>query len=145
MIPAPEVVAAARAAQAKWKIPASISIAQYGLESGWGAHMPPESNNPFGIKAVGARPSVTVGTTEYIHGNAVRIPQAFAVFPSLAAAFDLHAQLLATSGHYALARAALPDVYAFANALTGVYATDPNYGHLLGQIIRGSNLTQYDA
>lgn len=145
MTPAPDIIAAAQAAQAKWNIPASISIAQYGLESGWGARIPPGSFNYFGIKAVAGQPSVTVPTREVINGQSVMINAAFRKFASTAEAFDLHAELLATSAHYAAARAALPDPYAFANALTGVYATDPNYGHLLGQIIRGDNLTQYDA
>ncbi|WP_369693039.1 glucosaminidase domain-containing protein [Komagataeibacter diospyri] len=32
-------------------VPASITIAQWMLESGFGQHMPPHFNNPFGIKA----------------------------------------------------------------------------------------------
>lgn len=143
-IPQP-IIDAARAAQARWKIPASISLAQFGLESGWGVHTPPDSFNYFGIKALAGQPSVTVPTREVIDGKSVTINAAFRKFTSPDEAFDLHAQLLATSAHYAMARNALPDPYAFANALTGVYATDPNYGHLLGQIIRGDDLTQYDA
>lgn len=143
-IPAPEIIAAAQASQAKWKIPASVSIAQFALESSWGKIMPPGSNNPFGIKAVAGQPSVSVPTHEVVGGKRIAINAAFRKFASIADAFDQHGQLLATSGHYANARSKLPDPFAFANALTGVYATDPNYGHLLGQIIRGSNLTQYD-
>ena len=62
MSPPPDVVAAARSAQAKWRVPASVSIAQYALESGWGKHIPPGSNNPFGIKALADQPHVTVAT-----------------------------------------------------------------------------------
>ena len=144
MVPSPQVVAGAQAAQAKWGIPASVTIAQYGLESGWGAHMPPGSNNPFGIKAVAGQPSVAVPTREFIAGRYVTIKAAFRVFASLADAFDAHAELLAQSPHYAHARSLLPDVFAFVNALTGVYATDPNYGAELTAIIRGDNLVQYD-
>lgn len=142
--PTPDVIAAAKAAQAKWHIPASVSLAQWALESGWGAHMPPGSNNPFGIKATTGQLSVTVPTREVIHGKSVTVNAAFRKFASIADAFDLHAKLLATGTPYGKARATLPDPIAFAHALTGVYATDPKYGDLLTEIIHGSNLTQYD-
>ena len=144
MTPAPDVIAAAKAAQKTWKIPASISIAQYALESGWGAHMPPGSNNPFGIKALPGQPSVTVPTREFVHGRYITIQAPFRAFASLAEAFDLHAKLLAQGRPYAAARMTLPDPEKFANALTGVYATDPHYGTSLIAIMRGSNLSQYD-
>lgn len=124
-------------------IPASVTLAQWALESGWGAHEP--GNNPFGIKAIAGYTSEMLPTHEYVHGHMTTENQPFAVFPDLGTAFMVHDKLLANAACYAPARAKLPDVFAFANALTGVYATDPNYGHLLGEIIRGSNLTQYDA
>jgi hypothetical protein len=53
--------------------------------------------------------------------------------------------LLATGPAYqrAMANRALPD--AFANALTGVYATDPGYGSHLIALMRLYHLYQYDA
>ena len=144
MTPSTDVIAAARAAQAKWKIPASLSIAQYGLESGWGAHMPPGSNNPFGIKALPGQPCSAALTREVIGGRGEVIHAAFRAFASLGEAFDAHAALLATGGPYAHARTLLPDVRRFAQALTGVYATDPNYGHALIAIIDGDGLTRFD-
>ena len=139
-----DVIDAAQAGMKATKIPASVTIAQWALESGFGAHMPPNSNNPFGIKTMGGYPSVVVGTTEYAHGKVQHIPQAFAVFPSLAEAFTVHDQLLATSHFYANARSKLPDAEAFAQALTGVYATDPNYGNLLISLMRQHQLEQYN-
>jgi hypothetical protein len=73
------------------------------------------------------------------------------MYPSVAEAFDAHAELLATSHYYFSARAAIPSgiteasANAFANALTGVYATAPNYGASLIAIMKGDNLYQYDA
>jgi kumamolisin len=139
-----DVITAAQASQQKWGIPASITIAQWALESGWGKHMPPDSNNPFGIKAVDGQPFVEVPTHEYINGQMVVVQAKFRKFGSLAEAFDAHDQLLATSPYYAAARSFENDPTKFANALTGVYATDPNYGTLLNNIISGSNLMQYD-
>lgn len=139
-----EVIAAAQSAQKKWGIPASISLAQYGLESGWGKIMPKGSNNPFGIKALPGEPSVTVSTHEFVAGRFVTIDAAFRKFDSLNDAFDAHAELLAKSPHYSVARTKLPDVFAFANALTGVYATDPGYGAKLCGVIHIDGLTKYD-
>ncbi|MGA0603199.1 glycoside hydrolase family 73 protein [Caulobacter sp. KR2-114] len=141
----PDVIAAARAAEGKWKIPASISLAQYGLESGWGQHMPPGSWNPFGIKALPGQPSVSVPTREFVHGRYILVNAPFRAFASIADAFEHHARLLATGAPYARARSLLPNVEAFANALTGVYATDPHYGAELVAIIHGDELAQYDA
>lgn len=141
-----DVIAAAQAAEAKWQVPASISLGQWALESGWGAHMPPDSNNPFGMKARSGDPSVSVETREVDpHGQAYTIIAAFRKFASIAAAFDQHAELLATAPVYAPARACLPDVDGFADALAGRYATAPNYGETLRAIMRESDLYQYNA
>jgi len=151
LIPSQDVITAAQSGQAATRadtdghgIPSSVAIAQYGLESGWGQHMPPGSFNPFGIKAVGGQLAVDEPTREFVHGHMTTEDQPFARFSSLAVAFQVHARLLATSFDYAKAREALPDPFAFADALTGVYATDPNYGSELGTIIRGDDLTKYD-
>lgn len=141
-----EIVAAARGAQRRWKIPASLSLGQWALESGRGAHEPPGSHNPFGIKAKPGVPGVTVDTREEdAAGHSYFVRAAFAKFPSEAAAFDAHAELLATAHCYARFRAYLPhDIQAACNALVGVYATAHNYGAVLWQVIRGSGFTRYD-
>jgi hypothetical protein len=126
---------AAKSAQQKYGIPAEVTYAQWQLESGSGKHTPPGSNNPFGIKASPGQPGVNAWTTEIVNGKAERVMARFAKFASLADAFEAHARLLATSSKYAAARKLEDNPYAFANALTGVYATDPTYGGKLGQII----------
>jgi len=142
---APDIIAAAIASQAKWGIPASVSLAQWAVESGRGQHMPPGSNNPFGIKALAGQPMVTVRTREVDRrGREYFINAPFRKFTTIAEAFDEHGRLLATGKPYAKARLKLPDADAFADALTGVYATDPNYGKLLKSVMRGGNFYQYD-
>jgi len=141
--PSQAVIDAARVARKKWGIPASISIAQWALESGWGKHVS-APHNYFGMKALPGQPSVTVPTREVYKGHSVIVQAAFRSFASDEEAFDAHGKLLATAGAYKNARSKLPDAIAFAHALTGVYATDPKYGDLLESIIRGANLTQYD-
>ncbi|MGN4068566.1 glycoside hydrolase family 73 protein, partial [Burkholderia gladioli] len=144
-----EVIEAAQAAQAKWRIPASISLAQWALESGFGHHLPAGSNNPFGIKAnkqdLASGNYVNAMTSEFVNGKEIRIPQPFRKFPSLNEAFDFHGQLLATGRAYAEARSKIPDAHEFAKALDHHYATDPNYSKkLIGNYIDPYNLTQYD-
>lgn len=142
-VPQP-IITAAQAAEAKWGIPASVTIAQWAVESAWGQHMPPGSNNPFGIKALPGQPAVTVPTHEVIQGKTVAIFARFRRFATLDDAFDWHGQLLAHGEPYAKARRVVGKPSAFANALTGVYATDPNYGRTLNAVMKANNLTQYD-
>ena len=107
--------------------------------------MPPGSNNPFGIKAVAGQPSVMVPTREFVGGRYITINAAFAAYPSVAEAFDAHAELLATSHFYAAAMAKLPDVTAFVEAMGPVYATAPNYASVILNLISEDHLSQYDA
>jgi flagellum-specific peptidoglycan hydrolase FlgJ len=142
--PTQEAIQAAQAAQRATGVPAQISLAQWAQESAWGKSMPPGSNNPFGIKAVPGDPEVACATHEVIHGERVLVRALFRKFPSLDAAFFYHAQLLATHPQYAPAMACLPDVNAFCRALTGVYATDPNYGGELVRLIESEGFARYD-
>lgn len=105
--------------------------------------MPQGSNNPFGIKAAHGEPCVAAITQEFIGGRYVSVIAAFRKFATIADAFAAHAELL-THIQYARARARLPDVVAFVNGLSGVYATDPHYGEKLLKIIEQDKLQQYD-
>jgi peptidoglycan hydrolase-like protein with peptidoglycan-binding domain len=142
--PIPEpIVAAAQAAQRQFGVPACISIAQWILESDRGAHMPPGSNNPFGMKAACGEPYVIARTREVHDGETIMLDARFRKFATLADAFTAHGRLLANFAPYRAAmQAADPDE--FAAKLTGTYATDPNYGAALQSIMRGSNLYQFD-
>ncbi len=141
----PDLIAAAQASQKHWKVPCSVILAQWIVESAWGAAMPPDSNNPFGIKALPDQPAVEALTREVENGKTVVITARFRKFDSLAQAFELHGQLLATSRHYTAAMSLIQDPEQFADALTGVYATDPNYGTTLKWVMNNYNLRQYDA
>jgi flagellum-specific peptidoglycan hydrolase FlgJ len=106
--------------------------------------MPPGSNNPFGIKAVGDQPAVDSPTREVINGENVTITARFRAFDSLSQAFDEHGRLLATASPYKDAMKQANNPEAFADALTGVYATDPMYGFTLKWVIENYGLSQYD-
>lgn len=136
-------ISAAKAAMIKYKVPASVTLAQFGLESGWGHHMPLNSNNPFGIKAFHGN-GVSSMTTEVINGQVVHKEQPFAIFHSLTDAFTLHACLIAGDHRYAEAMSVLPDLDEFVVLMAAHYATDPEYAHKIMEIIDGDNLRQYD-
>lgn len=122
---------------------ASISIAQWALESNWGKALSGK-NNPFGIKALPGRPSTPRMTWEVIRGQHKKMVQNFADFESLTEAFEEHGRLLAQGKPYAKARMSIANPDAFAVALTGVYATDPQYGSKLISIMRANNLYQFN-
>jgi flagellum-specific peptidoglycan hydrolase FlgJ len=145
------ILLAAIRSEAKWGIPASVTLAQFAVESAWGTRMPAGSNNPFGIKARVREgkvidPYVSATTREENFGGqkAWVGKQPFRKFASFDEAFDEHGKLLATAGAYARARSKLPDANAFADALTGVYATDSGYGATLKSIMRTQGLYAYN-
>lgn len=142
-----DLIAAAQAALAKWDVPASVTLAQYAWESGWGQHMPTGSFNPFGIKAKDGEPSVMAWTREVINGQSLRVQAAFRAYPSFVEAFDDHGRLLATAPAYAPAMAlwkSTRDVFRFVPAVAVHYATDPNYSDSILEVIRQNHMTQYD-
>ncbi len=88
---------------------------------------------------------MSLPTSEYQGGQWVTIDAPFRVYHNDAESIADHAELLATSGYYtrAMADRAVPD--AFANDLTGVYATDPDYGANLVALMKLYNLYQFDS
>ena len=68
----------------------------------------------------------------------------FRVFDSLSQAFDEHGRLLATGAAYKDAMKVASNPEAFAAALTGTYATDPNYGFTLTWVIENYGLSKYE-
>jgi hypothetical protein len=140
----PELIEAAKASQRRWRVPASITLAQWIVESAWGSAMPPDSNNPFGIKATSTQPAVESATWEVVDGKNITTTARFRRFASLSEAFDLHGELLATAAPYRLAMELVQDPDRFADALTGVYATDPQYGTTLKWVMDAYRLKQHD-
>jgi flagellum-specific peptidoglycan hydrolase FlgJ len=140
-----EVVPGAIAAQHRYGVPASVTIAQAIEESGWGTNtLAVRDNNLFRIEGTGPAGTDVLPTQEYRNGQWVTIDAEFRVYHTVAESIADHSRLLATSGYYtrAMADRHIPD--AFANDLTGTYATDPNYGANLIALMRLYNLYQYD-
>ncbi len=141
-----QIAPGAMAAQSRYGIPAAVTIAQAIDESGWGqSALAIRDNNLFGIKGAGPAGSDVLPTQEFENGQWVTINAAFRVYHNVAQSIADHTELLATNPSYqqAMADRHLPD--AFATDLTGVYATDPQYGSNLIAIMRLYNLYRYDA
>jgi flagellum-specific peptidoglycan hydrolase FlgJ len=141
-----QVAPGAIAAQREYGVPAAVTIAQAIDESGWGqSQLAAQDNNLFGIKGSGPAGSVMLPTQEFENGQWVAISAPFRVYNSLAQSITDHSLLLATASSYKKAMADRADPDVFANDLTGVYATDPNYGASLVSIMRQYNLYRFDA
>jgi flagellum-specific peptidoglycan hydrolase FlgJ len=139
------VAPGAEAAQQRWGVPAAVTIAQAIDESAWGnSGLAADYHNLFGIKGDGPAGSVDLPTSEFYNGQWVNIDAPFRVYHNVAESIADHAELIATSGYYtrAMADRAFPD--AFANDLTGVYATDPEYGSTIISIMKLYNLYRFD-
>ena len=137
-------VGPAQASQKETGVPASVTLAQAILESGWGDNHMGDACNYFGIKAQSGEPSVTMRTREVEGGKSVYIDAPFRRFGSVEECFAAHGHFLRDNSRYAEAfQAADGESFARAIAAAG-YATDPKYADLLVQIIRENNLTQYD-
>ncbi len=143
------VVPMAQAAQRRYGVPASISLAQAITESTWGtSSLATKANNYFGIKATHtANPEsyVEFPTHEYQSGRLVLVEALFERYASEEASFEAHAALLANSARYAPAMRFAHNPLSFAGYLQRCgYSTNPRYASDLMEFVHDYNLTQYD-
>lgn len=143
------IISPAQDSQLYYKVPASVTLAQCILESGWGStRLAKRCNNFFGIKAEHLDQPNTYEefpTHEFMHGHEVVIDAAFEKYPDIDSSFRDHARLLSMASRYAPAMAVRTDPFEFANELQACgYSTAPNYGSKLGELIKDYDLTQYD-
>lgn len=134
----------AQASDKASKVPASFTIAQAALESGWGARVP--GNNLFGIKADASwhGPTVDVPTHEYVNGERVAITAKFRAYASWADSVADHVQFLTRNPRYAPAFKCV-ECADFSRAIAAAgYATDPHYASIINSIISTHQLERYD-
>jgi len=123
-------------------------LAQAALETGWGQRMPraadgSPSHNMFGIKAgdewAGAR--ATADSVEVINGVATPRRTTFRAYASVEESVKDFANLLKNSARYkdVIAAGSNAGAYIAAMGKSG-YATDPDYGNKLNQILSGDTL-----
>jgi len=124
-------------------VPAELTIAQWALESGWGHHQP--DNNCFGIKAyAGCYGVQLLETTEVINGATQTVNREFATFPTLAACFEKHAQLISQASPYRNVwkeYEMTKDLHALVVGVAPIYATGSNYAETLLAIIAMPEVT----
>ncbi|KAA1191361.1 glycoside hydrolase family 73 protein [Paenibacillus sp. B2(2019)] len=131
------------------KVPASLTIAQAALESGFGSSgLTVKANNLFGIKGSGPAGSITVQTTEYVNGKAVKVEALFRAYNNWGESVADHSALIVNGVSwnrylYSKVLGASGKVAAQEIAAAG-YATDPNYAAKLIQIMDTYNLYKYD-
>jgi flagellum-specific peptidoglycan hydrolase FlgJ len=153
-IPA-DIATGARASEKATGIPASVTLAQWALESGWGKSVSGK-NNYGGITAkvkdaafptnpgTPLEDATLCWTHEVVKGQLVKCQRWFKNFATVGEFFDAHGRLLSTAPIYAKARAELPDVDAFVDAMGPIYATAPTYAATIKSIMRSNNLYAYN-
>ncbi|WP_267201250.1 glycoside hydrolase family 73 protein [Limosilactobacillus kribbianus] len=145
-----QIAPAAQREQKKYHIPASITIAQAGIESNWGrSKLAYKYNNLFGIKANSKHNRVRMYTTENINGKNKQVKQYFQVYNSWAASIKAHTLLIVNGtadNHKRFRSVQKAKNYreaAYALQKNG-YATDPDYASKLIYAIQKFNLDKYD-
>ena len=123
-----EAIQLAQQTQNKYGVPASVTLAQYALESGYGtSYLAKTKNNYFGMR----------------NGS-----EGFQTFDSMAESFDAHGKLLAGS-RYAPKTVGVTNAREYVEAIADTYAppSDGNEGYVdkIMSIIDSNNLTQYDS
>jgi flagellum-specific peptidoglycan hydrolase FlgJ len=140
-----EVAHIAVALEAQTGCPAQLMIAQWALESQWGAK-PAGSLNYFGMKAASRHEKTCMVTTREVEGGRSVVQDLkFADYGSIEESCRDYAWLITEGSPY---RAAWEryrndhDLHALIAAVAGTYATDPNYAHLATVIAGQTNVAQ---
>ena len=138
------------AAQASAKdsgVPASFTVAEAALESGWGESLLARSaKNLFGVKADPAWHGeiLTLNTREFLHGTWVMVPARWRKYDDWQDCMDDHAAFLHQNRRYVPCfECTTGEAFAIAVAQAG-YATDPDYAAKIISIIRQHRLADLD-
>lgn len=125
----------------RYRIPASITLAQALLESNAGrSALTQKSNNHFGIKVSG------VWTGPYVLANDDAPNEKFRKYRNARESYEDRSRFLSARGRYSsLFRLQPNDYKGWAHGLKAAgYATNPRYAHILIELIERYNLQQYD-
>lgn len=123
----------------------SLTAAQAIVESSWGnSGLTKKGNNLFGIKGTYNGQSVTMKTTEYYNGVAVRIDAPFRKYPSWAESISDHSSLFTRLNRYKNLRGETNYKVACVNVQKDGYATSPTYSNTLISVINKYKLYDWD-
>lgn len=139
-----EVISLAQKAEKEHGVPASVTLAQYAYESGYGTSgLATSYNNYFGMKYRNGAGN-SDASKWYTDKNGTR----WQVYSSMAQSFDDHGRLLSSNKYSALTKNATT-VEEYVKAFSETYAPSSdgnnNYAANILQIIRDFDLTQYDS
>ena len=135
----------ARRAMAETGVPASVTVAQAILETGWGKHTIGAAKNLFGIKGRGPAGSVRAPTREFINGQWVTVNADFAKYDSFEQSISEHARFFLRNRRYARALQFKTDPNTFAREIHKAgYATAPDYADQLIALMQRHNLYRFD-
>ena len=138
---APEALSSA----VETSIPASVTLAQAALESGWGrSGLAVRFNNLFGVKAWGQGGGVTLPTMESTGGVMERTTAQFMVYPTWSDSLRSHNSVLATDHRYSDALASGGDWRSFIHEIAPIWASDPNYEANVSSIVERYGLDDLD-
>ena len=141
------IAPAAKASAEKTRIPASFTIAEAALESGWGAsQLACQGFNLFGVKADRAwrGETLTMRTREFVRGQWVVIPALWRKYPDWLGCLEDHAAFLIRNRRYK-ACFDCTDGKGFARAVAAAgYATDPDYAKKICALIDTHQLAAFD-
>jgi Mannosyl-glycoprotein endo-beta-N-acetylglucosaminidase len=146
------VAGPAQAGAHTYAVPASVTLAQAILESGWGASgLAAKDHNYFGIKCFSgvygpiASGCHTYATHECGGGKCWPTTAAFRVYRTVGDSIVDHGRFLVVNSRYkpAFAYRNAPDLFAVALQKAG-YATSPTYAQNLQNLMRLYNLYRYD-
>ena len=128
-------------------VPASVTLAQAILETGWGSSSIGDAKNLFGIKGTGPAGTTVVHTQECYNGTFVTIQDGFRKYNTWQESIDDHANLV-SGWIYKTAwdnYQANHDADAFARGIHQAgYATDPEYANKLIGLMQSYNLYEWD-
>ncbi len=140
-----EVAGIAAALEKQTGCPARLMIAQWALESEWGAK-PVGQANYFGIKKAERHTlCCTVTTHEFVNGKSVVENLEFADYDSLSDSCRDYAWLITNGAPYRAAWEQYQQGHNLGTLIASVarvYATDPRYAHLAEAIAVQANVTQ---
>ncbi len=143
---------AARDSRAATGVPASVTLAQAVLETGWGeSALTREDHNVFGMKCFGSPGEHAIGCRDYSTfecsptGGCFDMDATFRAYARVADSYRDHGELLSQWPRYATAMEHKDDPDRFAREIHKAgYATDPQYADKLIDIMGKYDLYRYD-
>jgi flagellum-specific peptidoglycan hydrolase FlgJ len=142
------VVPAAQLCMRQFGIPASVTLAQWIVESSWGcSQLALQAKNFFGVKwtHLDNELYVEMPTAEYLKGVKTIVEADFVKYDNADESFQAHATLLAEAWRYAPAMKVRWSPARFADALQACgYSTNPHYAADLMTLVVEEKLAQYD-